>query len=612
MGALRRAVALLALGTVMSLAVFIQYSTAAPSAATPLHAPQKAGRSLVSKATSPPPPPPPPLPPPPPPPPPPWPTRSASRQTRRVPAVRTNITYQRRLAALAAARNLRQARKLSGQAQQPAAQRSQPPRLGGAAAVAGAAAMDLEDGVRRGSLCLEDGGAVTGARCPVAADVLTTLDAVAANASAEPAPAAPLCLFTSLTEAYVEGHVLFMRSALRHTPELASRAVPMYVLDQALSDGARARVTATYRWTRWVERPAAPKDVATVTKFALNKEKLVLFGLRRQCGAVLKLDTGDMLPLAGFADLFTHQAVIGSSTAGGGSGNGASGRQPVWATQALGQPDGKINGGLMLVGRYWLHEATRAALESRASRESREQSLFGGFFAGHFAMLPKRFNVEMRFWDGAHAKWREQQLAAHGVDAVPPDATAHAPELEVGRRGAALLHYVGRDKPWMRYERPGMRILDTATDLCRRLREKEVETCERYLETQAMWWRTFGEGRCLIVGNAASGRAQGFVIDTFALVMRMHRSTLPPRDVGNGTRPGNVRCANATACLEAAQAAGCTQDDSVLSLGREPGVPPSIRSLFDDVFRLKLGVFGGPAVGPAVPTPTTAGAEADA
>ena len=70
--------------------------------------------------------------------------------------------------------------------------------------------------------------------------------------------------------------------------------------------------------------------------------------------------------------------------------------------------------------------------------------------------------------------------------------------------------------------------------------------------------------------------------------------------------------ANATACLEAAQAAGCTQYDSVLSLGREPGVPPSIRSLFDDVFRLKLGVFGGPAVGPAVPTPTTAGAEADA
>ena len=256
----------------------------------------------------------------------------------------TNVTYQRRLAALAAARQ-RRARKLSVQAQQPAAQRS----LGGAAAVAGAAAMDLEDGVRRGSLCLDDGGDVTGARCPVAADVLATLDAVAANASAEPAPAAPLCLFTSLTEAYVEGHVLFMRAALRHAPELASRAVPMYVLDQALSDGARARVTATYRWTRWVERPAAPKDVATVTKFALNKEKLVLFGLRRQCGAVLKLDTGDMLPLAGFADLLTHQAIIGSSTAGGGGGGGGrngsvsggvndtSGRPPVWATQAAGR-----------------------------------------------------------------------------------------------------------------------------------------------------------------------------------------------------------------------------------------------------------------------------------
>ena len=78
-------------------------------------------------------------------------------------------------------------------------------------------------------------------------------------------------------------------------------------------------------------------------------------------------------------------------------------RSPVYATQALSQPDGKINGGLMLFGRYWLHNATQAALEARGELESREQSLLGGFFAGHLALLPKRFNVEMRFWDAVSA-----------------------------------------------------------------------------------------------------------------------------------------------------------------------------------------------------------------
>ena len=169
--------------------------------------------------------------------------------------------------------------------------------------------MDLEDGVRFGSLCLNAAG---GSRCPVASDVLETLDAAAA---ATEAPAAsPLCLFTSLTEAYVEGHVVFAKAALRHAPALRQRSIPMHILDQSLSESGRARVSAAYSPTIWIHRQASTaKDVGSVTKFALNKEKVVLFGLREQCGAVLKIDTGDMLPLDGFGSLLDHPALRDTS-----------------------------------------------------------------------------------------------------------------------------------------------------------------------------------------------------------------------------------------------------------------------------------------------------------
>ena len=445
--------------------------------------------------------------------------------------------------------------------------------------------MDLESGVRLGSLCPSPGAPRGGNPCPVAADVLAALDAAAA--ADEPPATSPLCLLTSLTDAYVEGHCQFIRSSVRHAPAyFGARGVPVYVLDQSLSAASRARVEAAYGPTLWMgRRTSSAKDVGSVTKFALNKEKVGLFGLRSACGAVLKIDTGDMLPLRGFADLFRHHAITNTTA--------LAQRSPVWAAQALGQPVGKINGGLMLFGRYWLHAATHTAIEERANRESREQSLFDGFFSAHMAMLPKRYNVEMRFWDAAHEAWRQEQLDAGGAEAVPPDAT----EASAGGddNAAAVLHYVGRDKPWMRYDRG--RSPDTADDLCRRLREKDAPTCARYLATQAMWWRAFGVGRCLIVGVAATHRKQGFVIDSFETVLRMHPASLPAKDTGNTTRAGNLKCADVLSCLQHAKAAGCDPvDDSrqVLSLGREEGLPKSVRSLLDDVYRPKLGVFGGP------------------
>ena len=85
-----------------------------------------------------------------------------------------------------------------------------------------------------------------------------------------------------------------------------------------------------------------------------------------------------------------------------------------------------------------------------------------------------------------------------------------------------------------------------------------------------------------------------FVIDQFEVVLRMHARSLPAVDVGNQGR--GQYCADPSACLLAARQAGCVGPDSILSLGRERGglSKSSIRTLLDDIFRPKLGIFGGP------------------
>ena len=57
----------------------------------------------------------------------------------------------------------------------------------------------------------------------------------------------------------------------------------------------------------------------------------ILFRLRAECGAVLKLDSGDMLVVADLTPLLRMEP----------------GRD-VWAVQALGQPTGNLNGGRTL------------------------------------------------------------------------------------------------------------------------------------------------------------------------------------------------------------------------------------------------------------------------
>lgn len=246
---------------------------------------------------------------------------------------------------------------------------------GGGGGIGGVAAMDTEDGVRLGSKCADEAIRPVGKMaCPTASDIIDELRAAAAaadttaaqpgaadadaatgtaGAGAAPPPRAKVCLYTALTDAYLEGHLVFVRSAQRHTPCMrrarpaaagaaggtgaASAAAaatieaaedregppPMYVLDQALSGASRQRVEASYRDVRWVATELPEQSYASkrLTKFALNKEKVALFRLGSACDAVLKIDSGDMLVTADLTPLLR--------TAPG---------QSVWATQALGQP----------------------------------------------------------------------------------------------------------------------------------------------------------------------------------------------------------------------------------------------------------------------------------
>ena len=140
-------------------------------------------------------------------------------------------------------------------------------------------------------------------------------------------------------------------------------------------------------------------------------------------------------------------------------------------------------------------------------------------------------------------------------------------------------------QPWMRVEST-RGTLDTAAELCRKLRDHDDATCAVTLRVQALWWREFGRGACVLVGEGARGRAQGFVLEQFEAVLLLHARPLPPADLG---RPGSAaRCDGREQCVAAAKAKGC----ALYSYGVSPPIEGA--TALSDVFQRKMGVFGGP------------------
>ena len=196
-------------------------------------------------------------------------------------------------------------------------------------------------------------------------------------------------------------------------------------------------------------------------------------------------------------------------------------------------------------------------------------------------MLPKRFNVEQRFWDTAPelVAWRESALRQGGASA--------SPSLE----DTVVMHYVGRDKPWMRRDRPSSGP-DSSADLCRKLRNHDEATCTIYLRMQALWWWELGRGSCIVVGEGAKGQRQGFVVESFEHVLRLDHASLPASDVGNLSM--GVACPGIEQCATLADGLKCEQYTiglTALQARRFPAAQPLLQ-----VYKPKLGIFGGPAV----------------
>lgn len=237
-------------------------------------------------------------------------------------------------------------------------------------------------------------------------------------------------------------------------------------------------------------------------------------------------------------------------------------------------------------------------------RFAREQSLFNGFFSKHLKMLPKRYNAEHRLWDTAHAAWLLDQR-----DSVGPAA---APTLEE----AAIVHFVGRDKPWMlieaqpRANQPGVMLAGGAGQLlqaeaaacARRAREPESKeaiaaTCATQRRLQALWWREFGRGRTMVVGQSAvapGSRGQGFIISQFERVLRMEgdasRLHGGGRAAGGPLRPDDVGNLSVGEWCDAPEQCVARTLGELYTVDREPGLPQA-RTLMS-VYQKKVTTFG--------------------
>ncbi|KAJ1632256.1 hypothetical protein T492DRAFT_989966 [Pavlovales sp. CCMP2436] len=302
-----------------------------------------------------------------------------------------------------------------------------------------------------------------------------------------------VCLVSSLSSAYLDGHEVFMRSLAGVSAGSAIVGLPLYLFDDGLSTAERARacaISATSQPTVILPLPAtvpAQFSLERGTKWASNLRKLfAIFELGARCLSVVKLDTGDMLAMRDPSEL----VQLATNSSG-----------HVFMAQAL-VYGGNLNGGLAVFQRGVLCNETRSLLIGlgQANDSYREQWMLRKWLRGRgrsrFQELPKRFNVEWSYWQEKHAGPLGSPSLAETV----------------------LLHYVG-DKPWAQ-RRKGAAVFD------------------------ALWWAHFGLGRMVVVGSSAlaelAGAGEGWLLDSFEGIARIGaeaHSAAQAKDLG--ARPGD-------------------------------------------------------------------------
>ncbi|KAJ1623690.1 hypothetical protein T492DRAFT_289562 [Pavlovales sp. CCMP2436] len=309
------------------------------------------------------------------------------------------------------------------------------------------------------------------------------------------------CFVTALTDPYVDGHEVFVRSLLYASPWFVHTRWPLVVIDQGLSNYSRQRLHALYAHTR-IEAAATGlvphganlnKGDAMSGKWKANLEKIFQVFHMPACAPIVKLDSGDMLVLDDIAELL-HTAVQ---------------RSDIYLAAAALVNAQLNNMGLLVLGRERLQSPqTLKDLRSlaEASHPYREQELLKDYFKGagrpHLVRLPKKFNVEYKFWS--------KQFG--GTDGRPRPSEV------------VLMHFVGY-KPW-EYSRPPS-------------------------GWHTLWWQYHSRGRLLVIGSPRLAIAErsfsGWVADAFELVARIDLldARAPP--------PGH---STSSACLARARAVG--------------------------------------------------------
>lgn len=303
------------------------------------------------------------------------------------------------------------------------------------------------------------------------------------NVSIAPLTGLSPCIVTGLTESYVDGHEVFVRTLLRQNSWFTLARWPLVVIDQGLSARSRARILQLYRYTRCEASGGArlvPQGAvlnrgdAQSAKWRANLEKLFHVMTMQGCAPVVKMDTGDMLVLGDVAELL-HRATSDATA--------------VMMVAALAHPT-LNNGGLVILGKSVLEQQVVLEGMRKITNElhmSREQEVFARYLggsanAGHARLqrLPKKYNTEWSYW----------RHVGHRALLQPRDV--------------AIVHYVGL-KPWQLTRPP-------RGDL------------------HAGWWREHARGRLLVVGSlrvALSERSSaGWVADQYSLVARLHGDDL--------------------------------------------------------------------------------------
>lgn len=361
------------------------------------------------------------------------------------------------------------------------------------------------------------------------------------------------CIVTAISEEYVDGHEVFVRSLLRTNPWLPAKRWPLVVLDQGISQASLKRVRGLYE--RTLIRPGRqplPAGIRTQRgpKWKANLQKLFAIFHLPECAPIVKIDTGDMMSMGDVSELL---AIATNGTEG------------VLAVRALFNTE-LFNGGLLVLQRDVLtqdaaNELAEIAVKYKQWREQELLRRWMGCALAHAPALdrarahapaPLPLGARARGASSGPARWRVRLLPKvynmeWKVWAEKYGTYDALPRFDE----SVLFHFVG-PKPW------------TA----------KLKHPDKY---DYLWWRELGKGRLVVIGaermrsaGKSTAGVVGWIVDEFEHVVQLApRSEREPRF--RGKRLASTCATNVNRSWPAHTAAAqimesCAQGDKLIGV----------------------------------------------